>query len=199
MKIITAPHSRLRQVAEPVSAVDAKLAAVVKDMLTTLANTTDPKGVGLAAPQVDKKWRLFVTQFDASELALTNWSDTKARSPQQQFINPIITKHSSDQELGPNEDEFLLEGCLSIPKIYGPVPRWRWIEVEYSVITDGKLQLQQLRLEQFPARVFQHELDHLDGILFTDYVLEYELPAYTDDPNTNKTVKLRDRSILETF
>lgn len=199
MKIITAPHPRLRQVAEPVSTVDAKLVSVVQALTKTLGATTDPKGVGLAAPQVDKKWRLFVTQFDQEELALTSWSQDAHRRSEQHFINPVITKHSSTQELGPNEDEYLLEGCLSIPKIYGPAPRWSWIEVEYAVIHEGELLQQRLRLEKFPARVFQHELDHLNGVLFTDYLLEYDLPAYTDSLDSQTTVKLRDRSILETF
>jgi peptide deformylase len=78
------------------------------------------------------------------------------------------------------------------------VPRWPWIEVEFQELIQDELVEKKERFEWFAARVMQHEIDHLDGILFTDYSLEYDLPVYQEDPETEKMHRVKP-AILETF
>ena len=121
MKIITIPHKTLRETAKPVVKVDKKLLKFVNDLTATLNKTKNPKGVGLAATQVNSLQRIFATNLD-NEL--------------RSYINPAIIGHSKNIVLGPPKKEPYLEGCLSIPAIYGPVPRYEWVELEYYNIDD---------------------------------------------------------------
>jgi len=163
-KIIEIPHEMLRKVAKPVTRVDKKFIKLVADLEETLDKKRNPRGVGLAAPQINTSLRLFCLNI----------------STIQTYINPIITKTSQKLTFGPDLDDPILEGCLSMPELYGPVPRFEWVEVEFQVLEDGKLIDKSLRFDAFEARVFQHELDHLNGILFTDYALKYDLPVYKE-------------------
>lgn len=165
MEIIAIPHPTLREKAEPVTAADIKVKKFAADLQKTLVTTKNPKGVGLAAPQVNKLWRIFATQVD-----------DKPRL----FINPQITSKSSTLTLGPDPEDPIMEGCLSIPKLYGPVPRAEWVELSFDVIKGNELVSQKDRFEDYFARVIQHELDHLDGVLFIDYSLQYDLPVYQE-------------------
>lgn len=190
MKIITVPHQALRTQALPVIQVDKKLRQLMKDLAQTLQKAHHPKGVGLAAPQIDKKWRIFVT----------NLSPIEGKSAVSKiYINPVITKLAGKQILGltATDRKSRDEGCLSLPGLYGPVPRFEWIELTYDQIVGDRLVKQQAKLIDFEARVVQHETDHLDGILFTDYSLQYDLPVY-QETKSGKYEEV-DRSILETF
>ncbi len=180
-KIITIPNPTLRAVTKEINKVDKKLINFIKDLETTLLNTSNHQGVGLASPQVDKSLRAFTIHLNKQTTT---------------FINPIITKKSSSLSLGKDEADPDLEGCFSIPELYAPVPRHTWIEVEYQVLKNNKLVSTKDRLNNFHARVFQHELDHLDGILFTDYALQYDLPVYRQIKNKYEEV---DHSLLELF
>ena len=180
-KIITIPHPSLRKKAEFVTHSDKKLENFVKELEETLSKKRNPRGVGLAAPQVDKLWRIFAINLDKKV---------------ESFINPKIIKSSKNLTFGPKDDPYL-EACLSIPNLYGPVPRNSWIEVEYQYIDGEKLSNKKLKLEDFKARVFQHELDHLDGILFTDYALKYDLPVYKG--NKGDEYEEVNHSLLELF
>lgn len=184
MKIITIPHPTLRETAQAVTVVDKKLIQFIKDLESTLQATTKPKGVGLAAPQVDKLKRIFSLNLDPE--------GGKLRS----IINPVIAKHSTEATFGPDPKEPYLEGCLSIPGIYGPVPRWQWVELEFDIIKGSKLVRMQELFDDFSARVVQHELDHLNGVLFTDYSLEFDLPLYKENPKTKKMDEV-DKSLLQ--
>ena len=188
MKIITVPHPTLRTIATPVSQVDKKLVQFVGELEQTLANKTNPRGVGLAAPQVDTKWRIFATQLPISPQS----EESKVRS----FINPLIIDHSENHTFGPDKKEPILEGCLSIPGIYGPVPRWEWIDLEFQYISGDELKTTKERFSDFPARVAQHELDHLNGILFVDYMMQYSLPLYQEDPKNDKLYELEPEMVL---
>lgn len=194
MKIISAPHPSLREKATPVKVVDKKLISFIKDLESTLKNKDNPKGVGLAAPQVDKKLRIFTTQ-----LSTTDNLDDEDSLEIKHYINPVITANAGKQTFGEDKDNPQLEGCLSIPRIYAPVPRWKWIELEYLMLENGKLVPQKERFDDFAARVVQHEADHLDGILFTDYALEYDLPVYFENDKTGKLEETTNLSILETL
>jgi peptide deformylase len=117
---------------------------LVEDMLETLANTET--GVGLAAPQVNSNKSIFLSKW-GNEIIV--------------HINPSVLKRR-------NKQGSLEEGCLSIPKIYGEVPgRDDIIEV---VSYDINFNKQRFRLRGFESRIFQHEYDHLQGILFIDYM-----------------------------
>lgn len=135
----------LRQVSEPVKNFDKNLKKFVKDLKETMLKAN---GLGIAAPQVGKHWRLFITTLDYDE-------------PGQRFItmiNPIITPIGNEKKTGE-------EGCLSLPGIFGKVERHNRARVEYLDV-DGNRQV--LELRGLNARVIQHENDHLDGMLFVD-------------------------------
>jgi len=188
MKIITIPHSTLRTEAQEVKTVDKKLIKFVKELEDTLFKKNNPRGVGLAAPQVDTKWRIFTTQLPTEPQS----DEYKLRS----FINPRVADHSDTHTFGPDKKEPILEGCLSIPAFYGPVPRWEWIDLTYDYIDGNELKTATEHFADFAARVAQHELDHLDGILFIDYTIQYDLPLYKEDPKTEKMEELEPELIL---
>lgn len=159
MEIVEIPDPVLRKKSKQVTEVDKKLLKFVDDLQSTLANTTNPKGGGLAAPQVGKLWRIFTTQVGEPMV----------------FINPVITKHSKEKVAGIDD---IMEGCLSMPKLWGEVPRWTWVDLEYDQIQNDKLVRTKKRFESVQGVFIQHEVDHLDGVLFTDYSLKYDLPVY---------------------
>lgn len=173
MKIITIPHKTLRKTADPVKKVDKKLVKFVKDLQDTLGKTRNPQGVGLAATQVNSLQRIFASNVDKQMRA---------------YINPAIVNHSKEVVLGPKKKDNYLEGCLSIPFIYGPVPRYEWVELEFYTIDEDKKELVKTveKFEDYYARVIQHELDHLDGALFIDYTLRFDLPLYQENKKTKK-------------
>jgi peptide deformylase len=151
MDIIEIGNQILRNKAKTITnATDSKIIQLAKDLITTAEAAN---GVGIAAPQVAQSYRLFIM---ASRPNL-RYPHAPTMTPIA-AINPVILAHS---------DEIVKdwEGCLSVPDLRGLVPRYREIEVEYTDI-NGKIKQQVLT--DFVARIFQHELDHLDGILFID-------------------------------
>lgn len=121
-----------------------KVTKDVKKLIRDMKKTVKGKGVGLAGPQVGVSLRLCLTQIHGKMVAL---------------IDPEIIWKSGDIAI----DE---EGCLSLPGIWRKVPRAKEIHLRYR---DEKDQEQELKLSDFDARVVQHEIDHLDGILIIDY------------------------------
>ena len=180
MKIITAPHPVLRQKAKEVVVFDKKFFKFLHDLAITLIKKEQPKGVGLAAPQVNKSIQVFA-------VILGEKNQDSKKPVIEFFINPKITKHSEKMILGGADGSERFEGCLSIPIFYGPVPRYEWVEVEYQGLTNlelknqPKIKMKKARFGDFDARVIQHEYDHLEGILFTDLVLQNNLPIYIDE------------------
>jgi len=143
----------LRQQAQLVDNLsDQHLQQLIDELITTVVGEN---GVGIAAPQVSQSYRLFIV---ASRPNL-RYPHAPVMEPTA-MLNPRIVAHS--QEMVKD-----WEGCLSIPGIRGLVPRYRSVEVEYTS-RDGQLQKQ--KLTDFVARIFQHEYDHLDGIVFLDRV-----------------------------
>ena len=120
-----------------------------------LITASASNGVGIAAPQVSKSYRLFIVASRPN----ARYPNAPLMEPTA-MINPQIITHSTEIVKG-------WEGCLSIPGIRGLVPRFQAIEVEYTT-RDGQLHRQELT--DFVARIFQHEYDHLDGIIFLDRV-----------------------------
>lgn len=139
----------LRKVSKPVSGVTKKLTKFVEDMKVAMV---EENGIGLAAPQVGHNIRVIVVQLDCESKNPRNLG----------MINPQITYFSEEKVLGQ-------EGCLSIPNFFDNVTRSKEIVVKFL---DSKGRGQMLRLENLNARVVQHEIDHLDGILFVDRVEE---------------------------
>jgi len=156
-------HPVLRAKARPLDRGELKTATVQKlidDMLDTMS---EYHGVGLAAPQVHEGLRLFVASLDTG--------DDDERSEPYAIINPEITVVGSDVV----ED---WEGCLSIPDVRGKVPRAREIKVR---ALDRHGERIQLTAHDFPARVIQHETDHLDGVLFFDRMRTFESLTFLDE------------------
>jgi peptide deformylase len=182
MKIITIPHPTLRETAQAVTQADGQLIRFVTELESTLKNSKNPRGVGLAAPQVDKLLRAFATNFSDELL---------------HFINPVIVKACKRKKvLGVDKNDPDLEGCLSMPGLYGPVPRHRWVELEFQTLENEQLKNHKKRFDGFLARIIQHELDHLDGILFTDYSLENGLPVYRQSDDGKRLEEI-DRELIE--
>src|SRR4029450_4377541 len=150
MSILKVPrmgHPVLRERARPLDKSDIRSAAfqkLIDDMIDTMH---EYHGVGLAAPQVHEGLRIFVALLD---------EDPDAKSEAAVIINPEIVANGSAIEEG-------WEGCLSIPDIRGMVPRYTEIRLK---ALDRTGRTMALGGENFPARVAQHETDHLDGVLF---------------------------------
>lgn len=156
-------HPVLRAKARPVEKSEIKGAAVqrlVDDMIETMV---EYHGVGLAAPQVHVGLRLFVAALDGGD-------EDKPGEPMA-ILNPEITVVGSEVV-----DDW--EGCLSIPDIRGKVPRPREIKVRAYDRRGDRIEL---RAHDFPARVIQHETDHLDGILFFDRMKSFETLAFLEE------------------
>ncbi|MBD2096740.1 peptide deformylase [Trichocoleus sp. FACHB-591] len=152
----------LRQQAQAVDEIqDQQLQQLIDDLLLTVEKSN---GVGIAAPQISASCRLFIV---ASRPNL-RYPQAPTMEPTA-MINPRIVAHTNEIVKG-------WEGCLSVPNVRGLVPRYRTITVEYCARTG---QPQQQELTDFVARIFQHELDHLDGILFRDRV-EDEQDLFTE-------------------
>ena len=147
MPIITAPDPRLKVVSKPVAVVDDAARALMDDMLETMYAAP---GIGLAAVQVGVARRVIV--MDLSK-------EAEARDPLF-LVNPEITWVSDD-------DATYEEGCLSLPEYYADVARPAACTVSY-LDYDGKRQ--ELKAEGLLATCVQHEIDHLDGILFVDHL-----------------------------
>lgn len=138
------------------SGVDRLQNPEIQQLIDDLIATVDQaNGVGIAAPQVSQSCRLFIVASRPN----ARYPDAPEMPPTA-MINPQIIAHSEVVEKG-------WEGCLSVPGMRGLVPRYTAITVEYC---DREGQYHQQELEGFIARIFQHELDHLDGILFPDRV-----------------------------
>jgi peptide deformylase len=146
LNIIKIGHPTLRKVAKPVEKFDQNLEKLVLDMVETMRLND---GIGLAAPQVNVSKRLFVID---KKLINEEWEA-------EAYINPKILKADGSN--------ILEEGCLSIPNIRADVDRPFKIEVEYQTLKGEKVREE---MDDLLARVFQHEFDHLEGVLFVDKI-----------------------------
>jgi len=168
------PHPSLRQKTIPVKQVDQELQTTVRLLEKALGQSQ--LGIGLAAPQIGRHQRVFLMK--KLNQASCEKCDQCHCSPFKVLVNPqIIDTFGLDKtypQLRPkeNSEEPFLEGCLSFPQLYGPVKRWLKIKVSYQQpdFDRQRLELVEAVLEDLEAIVFQHELDHLDGILFIDHV-----------------------------
>lgn len=180
LKIVTTPNPILVNKAKPVERFDKKLTQTIKEMSKTLDATTDPVGVGLAAPQVGISKRIFLSKPEEN-------GETHV------FINPEIINESKEEKVPdfinskkveskkPKKSKGkLLEGCLSIPNIWGNVSRKKEVKLRYQDL-QGNEHVEIFK--GFPAIIVQHELDHLNGILFTKHVMEQREQLYRSHKN----------------
>ena len=176
LKIVTAPAEVLSQIAKPYPeksgkiVVDKTLKKLISDMKETLLHTKDPEGVGLAAPQIGKSTKLFLAK-------------PTSKSNISVFINPTIVEQKNATEKDVNkkkDDNIQLEGCLSLPNIWGDVKRPGTITVSYF---DGDGQQHTETISGFLATIIQHEYDHLQGTLFPKRVLEQKGKLYKSIKN----------------
>lgn len=150
LNIVTVPNPVLKQRAKEVAKIDAKTVKIVDEMLATLEDNPR-KGIGLAAPQVGLSIRIIIVKSGRKNDGAVTYA----------LVNPEIIKKSPETEM-----EF--EGCLSIPDTYGQVERSTKVVVK--ALNKGGKKIT-LRASNLFARVLQHEIDHLDGILMTDKIV----------------------------
>jgi peptide deformylase len=153
LKIVTIPHPILHQKTKPIERFDPKLRQLAKDMIETLI---DSGGVGLAAPQIGQSLRLFVMRVKPDDERLPE--KHKLKGKRLVFVNPQIIEASPEMEEAG-------EICLSIPGFMGLVERHHRIVVQ-ARNEWGKAT--RIEAEGFIARLIQHEIDHLDGLLYLD-------------------------------
>lgn len=150
--IVTLPDPVLRRKARPVSTFDQKLQTLIDDMIDTMR---DAPGVGLAAPQVGIGQRLIVVEYAEPP----EEEEEKQVKPRLYVMaNPEIVKTSEDKVLG-------VEGCLSIPGLVGEVERYSTVQVKGL---NRRGQPMKVKAEGWLARIFQHEIDHVNGVVFPD-------------------------------
>ena len=158
--IVTLPDPVLRRKAHPVKKFDKDLHTLIDDMVETMR---DAPGVGLAAPQIGLSERLLVIEYYERE------EDEEIEDAPKKVwavINPEIVKKSAETVMG-------VEGCLSIPGLLGEVERHSEIQVK-ALNRHGKPM--RIKAKGWLARIFQHEIDHLNGVLFPDLATQVWQP-----------------------
>lgn len=145
--ILTIPgdNNELRRRSKEVTTFDKSVQTTVVDLTNTMEAQTDPIGLGLSAPQIGVFKRIFVA---------------RVRNKIKHFVNPKVLKFSK-------KEIALMEGCFSVPDLYGHVTRPAEIDLESQDMHGKK---QKALYKGLPARIIQHEIDHLDGVLFIDHV-----------------------------
>jgi len=172
IKIVTAPSLILSQKTKDVSRVDKSTRSLLDEIKQALLLAKDPEGVGLAAPQVGKPLSIFVIK-------------PTPKSPIQVFINPKISEEkdklsSKSSKKKKRNHPTRLEGCLSLPNIWGQVKRKPLLTLSFL---DEKGENHIQTFKGFVATIIQHEIDHLNGVLFTKRVLEQNGQLYKSYKN----------------
>lgn len=174
LPIVQAPLPVLAQKAKRIAKVDSEIKKLIEEMTETLLHAKDPEGVGLAAPQVGKSLQLFIIKESPDD-------------PLQVFINPKLSipkgvklAHEEDQAGEKKDREVKLEGCLSLQDIWGVVHRYPEVDLTYQD-ENGKSHTK--HFDGFFATIIQHEVDHLEGILFPRRVLEQKGQLYKSVKN----------------
>jgi peptide deformylase len=175
MQIVPFPHPALRWKSREVTKIDDTLRGIVARMFDLMYAS---KGIGLAANQVGLPLRLFVVNVSG---------DPEKKEEEIVFINPVI-RNRSGSAIGE-------EGCLSLPGLYADVSRPETIKVE-AFDLDGQPFV--VKVDDLPARVIQHESDHLDGVLFIDRIEETDLAQFVTKLNDFTTSFRKEQATGET-
>ena len=176
-KILRSGDPKLREISKPVFNIDAKTLELIRDLKETLAIQKDPEGVGLAAPQIGKNLRIFVANYKELKRVVINPEILETKTEE------IKTKQSKK---GGKKQE-ILEGCLSLPNYYGPLQRVNLIKIKY-LNEAGKEMIEEFK--GFDAQIILHEIDHLNGVLFLDRLLEQKKPLYKLEKDKWEEVEL---------
>jgi peptide deformylase len=152
LPIVAFGHPILKNKSQEVTPAEPELQTLIDDMFATMSHA---EGVGLAAPQVSKSIRLFIL-----DLSVLDIKEEEGKNFKQVFINPVIVERVG----APTPYN---EGCLSIPDIHEDVMRPPQIRIQYF---DRDWNKHDEWLEGIPARVCQHEYDHIEGVLFVEYL-----------------------------
>ena len=155
-KIVTIPDEILNKKTQKIGDIDDDIKNTAQDLIDTVRVADEPEGAGLAAPQIGVSKRICVVRNFFEDPVNPN----KVMADDIILINPKITHFS-------NEKEIDWEGCLSVPDVYGLVERSEKIKVTAKNLDGDKIKI---KAEGFFARTIQHEIHHLDGILFTSKV-----------------------------
>ena len=164
-KIVSVPDPVLRKKAKPVTKFDKGLQTLIDDMIETMRAAP---GVGLAAPQVGISERLIVVEYYENRQA--EEAEEEAKKKVWVILNPEIVKASEEKVMG-------VEGCLSVPNLVGEVERHESVQVKGL---NRRGQPMRVKAQGWLARIFQHEIDHLNGVVFTDRATRVWLPE-TDE------------------
>ncbi|BDD10122.1 peptide deformylase [Fulvitalea axinellae] len=156
--IVAYGHPVLRKVAEDIEEGDLDVKKLIEDMFETMYNA---HGVGLAAPQIGKAIRIFVV--DGSPMG-DDEEDDEMEGFKKVFINPIIVEEKG-------EKWGFEEGCLSIPDVRETVMRHDTVTINYL---DENFEEHEETYDGVKARIIQHEYDHIEGVLFTDYLSSFK-------------------------
>ncbi len=176
--ILSVPDPLLRVKSVSIDRITPDVQAQIIELIDTMKNAHNPEGVGLSFPQIGFNLRGFVTYLEKRIKV---------------YLNPIILDASEEKTLGGTPDRPTLEGCLSIPWLYGPV--WRSKKIKIQALDEHGIEFVKT-LTSFPARLAMHEYDHLEGVLFTDYTLKYNLPLYLLNHEQDKFVEIEDPSTV---
>lgn len=169
-KILRVGDPRLRQISQPIAENEIgskEIKDLIKDMYQTMKAAS---GLGLAAPQIGVLKQLVVVGYEDSE----RYPDAPAKMEYKAFINPVITEQATDLQ-------GFWEGCLSVPDMRGYVERVRKIRMEYYDIHGEK---HDEIIEGFDAVVYQHECDHLKGILYIDRLKDPTMFGFNEELDT---------------
>lgn len=195
MKIVHTPSDVLHLVASPITKIDKKMGILIDDMIATLLRQKDPEGVGLAAPQVGVSKQLFITLSNPDKgpivyinpkivtvkyqkVKIKKMDKKKSSSAKAPTVAKALAGKSEGKSSKLESKNVPLEGCLSIPKIWGEVKRpdkvkLRWTDREEKKHTEW--------IVGFEATIVQHEMDHLNGVLFTSHVIDQNNQLYKED------------------
>ena len=155
--IITVPNMILKTKTEKIKQIDEAVLKIARDLIDTVKVAKDPEGAGLAAPQIGVSRRMCIVRNFFADPKDTE----KILNEDIILINPKIISRSKEVETD-------WEGCLSVPDVYGKVERYKKIKI-FALGVNGKDI--KFKASGFLARTIQHEIDHLDGILFTEKVV----------------------------
>lgn len=172
LKLVDIKDPVLRGKAKKIKSLDKKVVRLIKDMKETLIAQSDPEGVGLAAPQVGKSLALFLINYEKNDYTI---------------MNPKVLKIAKVRQSAKAKKKEILEGCLSLPHYYGPLNRANKITIQYR---DEHWNLIEKTFSGFLAQIVQHEIDHLNGILFVDHILDQNAPLYKFDGEEWEEVEL---------
>ncbi|MBK6646022.1 MAG: peptide deformylase [Anaerolineales bacterium] len=170
-QIVHLPEPILRKKAKPVTKFDKDLQTLIDDMIETMR---EAPGVGLAAPQINLPMQLAVVEYAEGEDEELEEGAPEPKKKLYVLINPEIIKVSEEKVMG-------IEGCLSIPGLVGEVERYEAIQVKALNRHGAPVKI---KVDGWMARIFQHEIDHLNGELFTDKAVRVWKPSEEQDEET---------------